>query len=222
MIKLKSISKSYFIDSQEIKVLKDINLTIKDGESIAIVGASGSGKSTLMYLIGLLDVPTEGEIYYDQQAVASLSDDQLSRLRNRYVGFVFQQFNLIDRLTVQENILLPVKYSQGKLDFQPEQRAKELMQRLGIAHRLDYYPNKLSGGEQQRTAIARALIMQPKLLLADEPTGNLDSKTGKQIMQVLHQLNQDLGVTLVMVTHDPKLAKQMGRQISIKDGQIHD
>ena len=221
MIKLKHIYKSYWLEEEEIKILDNVNLSIEAGESLAIVGASGSGKSTLMYLMGLLDTPTRGEIYYDDQAVSGLSDNQLSALRNRYVGFVFQQFNLIDRLTVKENILLPVRYTQQKLKYDPEQKANQLMHRLGIEHRAEFYPNKLSGGEQQRTAIARALIMQPKLLLADEPTGNLDSYTGKQIMQLLTELNQELGVTLVMVTHDNRLARTMGRQIKIKDGKIH-
>lgn len=220
MIKLLNVNKHYQIDHTVSQVLSDINLEIKDKEFIGILGASGSGKSTLMHILGLLDVPSSGEVYYDDHRVSELSDRQLSHLRNQYVGFVFQQFNLIDKLSVLDNVLLPAQYAKKRLPFNPRTHAEELLQRFGIYDRKDYYPNRISGGQQQRVAIARALVMNPKLILADEPTGNLDSKTGEEILSLIENLNHEFGVTVVMVTHDPKIAARTKRQIYIKDGRI--
>lgn len=219
MIKLTNVYKRFTLGSEEITILNNINLTIGDGEFTTIIGRSGSGKSTLMYLIGLLDTPTAGTVEVDKINVSRLSDDRISRLRNEYIGFVFQQFNLISKLTIQENILLPSLYSDRKdIDF--ESRAKELMAQFGIDHRAHSYPNKISGGEQQRVAIARALILDPKIMLADEPTGNLDTKNGKVILELLKDLHAKEKRTIVMITHDKDVAKMSERIVEIKDGQI--
>jgi putative ABC transport system ATP-binding protein len=204
----------------EVKAIDRINLTIKDRELMAILGASGSGKSTLMYLIGLLETPTAGQIWLDQTNVSSLNDRQLSKIRNQTIGFVFQQFNLLNKFTVLENVLLPVKYAKTKLNFDPQKRALELLRRFDIYDRRHFFPNKISGGQQQRAAIARALIMNPKIILADEPTGNIDTKTGRLILHLLQQLNQEFNVTVIIVTHDPSVAQITRRQINIKDGRL--
>ena len=174
MIKLVNVCKSYFLGDEEVKAVCNINLEIKDKDYIGILGTSGSGKSTLMYLIGLLEQPTSGKVILEGKDVSKLSDTDLSKIRNKTVGFVFQQFNLINRFTVLENVLLPTKYSKRDLDFDPIKRADELLTHFGIFDRRNFFPNKISGGQQQRVAIARALIMKPKVILADEPTGNLD------------------------------------------------
>jgi putative ABC transport system ATP-binding protein len=220
MIKLENVSKSYFLGDEEVGAVRNISLTIKEKEFIGILGSSGSGKSTLMHLIGLLEQPTSGRIFLEGRDVSKLSDDELSKIRNRTVGFVFQSFNLINRFTVLENVFLPVKYSKDKIDFNPASRAEDLLKRFGIFERRNFFPNKISGGQQQRVAIARALVMQPKIILADEPTGNLDSKTGDEIIEILKNLNKDFGVTVVLVTHEHDIAAQTGRRIYIKDGQI--
>ncbi|MBP9716771.1 MAG: ABC transporter ATP-binding protein [Candidatus Levybacteria bacterium] len=220
MIKFQDVEKDYLIGDETAKVLKKINLVIKDGEFTSIVGPSGCGKSTMMHILGLLDKPTSGKVVIDDKDVSHMSDDSLSEIRNRYVGFIFQQFNLINKLSVIENVILPAKYSKSKIDFNPVERAEELLTRFGIFERRDYRPNKISGGQQQRVAIARALIMKPKLILADEPTGNLDSKSGAEILKLLGELNKDLKVTVLIVTHDKEIAAQAKRQIQMKDGEI--
>ncbi|OGM10043.1 ABC transporter ATP-binding protein [Candidatus Woesebacteria bacterium RBG_13_34_9] len=220
MIKLQNICKSYFLGDEEVRAVCDVNLVIKDKEYVSILGSSGSGKSTLMYLIGLLEHPTSGEILLDGKDISKLNDDQLSRIRNRNVGFVFQQFNLINKYSVLENVLLPTRYSKERLEFQPIPRAEELLKNFGIWDRRNFFPNKISGGQQQRVAIARALIMKPKIILADEPTGNLDTKTGDEILNLLEQLNKDFGVTVVLVTHEKDVAVRTKRNIYIRDGKI--
>ncbi len=220
MIKFNHVEKQYLIGDEEVTVLKDINLLIKDGEFSSIVGPSGCGKSTMMHIMGLLDKPSKGKVLIDDKDISNLSDDQLSEIRNQTVGFIFQQFNLINKLSVIENVILPTRYSKKKLDFDPVKRAEEYLKRFGILERKDYRPNNISGGQQQRAAIARALIMNPKLILADEPTGNLDSKSGAEILRLLDELNSDLKVTILIVTHDKEIAANAKRQIHMKDGEI--
>ena len=220
MIKLQNIYKKFSLGDEELTILTNINLEIKDQEYISILGQSGSGKSTLMYLIGLLDKPTEGKILIDNVDTGKLSDDEVSKLRSQSIGFVFQQFNLINKLTVAENILLPTIYHRGILPFDPKEKAQELMERFNIAHRSQSYPNKISGGEQQRVAIARALVLEPRIILADEPTGNLDSKTGEIILDLIENLNKKDKKTIIVVTHDKNVAERTKRQIVMKDGEI--
>jgi len=221
MIKFRNVWKIYKLDGDiEYQALKGVNLEIKEGEFVSITGPSGSGKSTLMHLIGLLDKPTKGEIFINGKKVTYLKDDQLSTLRNEFVGFVFQQFNLIPKLNVLENILLPTIYARKKLKYDPKKKALDLLKKFGLGGKERSYPNKISGGQQQRVAILRALIMEPKLILADEPTGNLDSKTGVEIMNLLKALNEKEGITVVLVTHEADIAAYGKRMIRIKDGKI--
>ena len=220
MITLAHVNKIYQIDGEEFYALRDINLEIKQGEFTAILGPSGCGKSTLMHIIGLLDTPTSGKLLINNKDTSKLDDNELSRLRNESAGFIFQQFNLINKLTVLENIMLPTMYSAKKYSFEPKTRALELMDRFGIISKQKSYPNKLSGGQQQRVAITRALLNEPKIILADEPTGNLDSKTGKNILDLIRELNQKEGITVVLVTHDREIAESCQRHISMLDGKI--
>lgn len=221
MIKLNDVWKEYTLgDGSVFAALKGINFEIKTGEMVGIIGASGSGKSTLMHMIGLLDKPSRGQVLVNNKDISKLSDDETSKLRSEFVGFVFQQFNLLMKLTVLENILLPTIYSRKKLDYKPEERAAFLIEKFGLKGKETLRPNKLSGGQQQRVAIARALIMNPQLVLADEPTGNLDSKTGNEIMELFEELNRKDKVTLVIVTHEPSVANRTQRHIHIQDGKI--
>ena len=221
MIRLDIVSKSYKIDEETtFYALKDATLEIKQKEFISIIGPSGSGKSTLMHLIGLLDKPSQGELIIQNKKISKLDDDQISSLRNEFVGFVFQQFNLIPKLTVLENILLPTIYARKKLDYNPTEKATELLKKFGLFEKRNTYPNKISGGQQQRVAILRALIMEPKLILADEPTGNLDTKTGREIMELLKELNEKEGMTIAVVTHEADIAKYGKRIVNVRDGKI--
>lgn len=221
MIKLQNLWKEYQLDKDVVfTALKDINLTIEQGEFTSIVGPSGSGKSTLMHIIGLLDQPSKGTVLIDGKDTAKFDDNALSTLRNEFVGFVFQQFNLVNKLTIMENILLPAVYARKKLTYNPVEKAQYLIKRFRLDGKERSFPNKISGGQQQRVAIARALIMDPRLVLADEPTGNLDTRSGQEILQLLHELHESEKITVIIVTHDPNIAKKTERKIEIQDGQI--
>lgn len=218
MIELNDIKKTYLMGETEVHALNGISLTIEDGEFLAIIGPSGSGKSTLMNVIGCLDVADEGTYKLDGQYVRDISQRQLGIIRNRKIGFIFQQFNLLPKLTAYENVELPLVY-QGLSKEERKQRTMESLEKVGLADRMDHKPTELSGGQQQRVAIARALATHPTLILADEPTGNLDSKSGKEIMQMLKALNAE-GRGVVLITHDTWVAGQADRQVRIVDGQI--
>ena len=222
IIKLDDISKTYYLGEEKVKAVCNVTLDIYEKEYISILGSSGSGKSTLMYLIGLLEVPSKGKIYLDGKDVSKISDNTISHLRNQYIGFVFQSFNLINKFTVLENVLLPSKYSKAALDFDPQARALKILKDFGILDRKDFFPNKISGGQQQRVAIARSLIMNPKIILADEPTGNLDSKTGPEILSLMENLHKKYNTTIIMVTHEKNIAKRAKKLIYIKDGEVAD
>ena len=218
MIILKNIKKSYFIGERELSILKGINLRIHKGEFVILMGVSGSGKTTLMNIMGLLDTKTYGEFYFMDTRVEDLNDEALAGFRNRHIGFVFQQFFLLPYLNAIENVLIPIVYSDKDIRH-PREKARQLLERFNLADRTHNRPAQLSGGEQQRVAIARALINDPDLILADEPTGALDSKTGGEIMELFRMLNED-GKTVLVVTHDPKLASYGKRLIRIEDGTI--
>ena len=220
IIHLDQVSKTYFLGHEAVKAVSNISLKIFPKEYISILGTSGSGKSTLMYLIGLLETPSQGKIYLNNKDISQLDDFQLSKQRNESIGFIFQSFNLINKYTVLENVLLPTKYSKSKLKFNPQYRALDLLKKFKILDRKDFFPNKISGGQQQRVAIARALMMNPKIILADEPTGNLDSKTGKDILNLVDNLNKDFDTTVITVTHDKTVALRAQRQIYLKDGKV--
>jgi putative ABC transport system ATP-binding protein len=223
MIEVMDLTKTYLMGTVEVHALRGVSFKVERGEAVAIMGQSGSGKSTLMNILGCLDLPTSGEYYLEGTNIADLSDDQLARVRNRQIGFVFQQFNLLPRATIRRNVELPLFYAgmyDKKAVIDSTQRAEELLTSVGLGERLNHRPMELSGGEQQRVAIARALINQPKLILADEPTGNLDSKTGDEIMNILLNLNETRGLTLVIVTHDPGIAAQTQRVVHLSDGLI--
>jgi len=220
IIKLIDVHKDYFLASGiKVPALKGISLTIKKGEFISITGPSGSGKSTLMHIIGCLDTPTKGKVYFKGKNVARLSDSELSKIRRKEIGFVFQQFNLIPKLNLIENVALPLLFD-GVPRKRRISRAVELLKMVGLEKRMYHKPNEISGGEMQRTAIARALANNPSLILADEPTGNLDSKTGKQIMDLFKKINQEFKKTIVVVTHEKEVSAYAKRKIYLKDGKI--
>jgi putative ABC transport system ATP-binding protein len=219
MIHLEKISRIYEIGNQSIHALDAVDLDIGAGEFVAIMGRSGSGKSTLLNMLGCMDRPDEGEYLLDNNRVSDMDDDELSAVRNRYMGFVFQSFHLLPRLTTLENVLLPRRYHTEGLRDSDRQKAEDILAQVDLKDRMDHKPNELSGGQRQRVAIARSLINDPKVLLADEPTGNLDSKTSDAIMDLLKKLNEN-GQTIVMVTHEPEIADNAQRQIIMRDGRI--
>lgn len=218
LIKLKNIHKHYQMSEFTVKALDGVHLTIREGEFIALVGPSGSGKSTLMNVLGCLDMPTSGEYILDGKDVSSLSDAKLAEIRNKKIGFVFQSFNLMSNMTALDNVALPGKY-QKLSGRQSNKKAGEMIELVGLKDRAKHLPKELSGGQQQRIAFARAMLCSPSLLLADEPTGNLDSKTGKEILELICELNK-AGMTIVLVTHDEKVAEVADRKISLLDGKI--
>lgn len=219
LIRLEQLQHSFFQGKLEQRVLSDISLTITDSESVAITGPSGSGKSTLLSILGLLDNAPRGHYYLRSQEVNSLSREQRSLVRNRHIGWIFQNFNLIGDMTALENVALPLRFNQDIPSRHYQQRATEVLERVGLADKLNFLPGELSGGQQQRVAIARALVNRPGLILADEPTGNLDSSTGQSIVDLLLQLSSE-GAAVVMVTHDPAVASQCQRAIHLIDGKI--
>lgn len=218
MIKVKHVSKIYRHDSLETVALDDISFAVSQGEFVAIIGPSGSGKSTLMHILGALDTPTSGSYFLDGEDVGRLNDDELADIRNKKIGFVFQAYNLLPRATALKNVTLPMYYA-GVPKEERLKRAKEYLEMVGLGDRIDYNPNQLSGGQQQRVAIARALSMQPKIILADEPTGNLATNQSLEIMEIFKKLNEE-GHTIVMITHEPNIAQFAKRIISLRDGKI--
>jgi len=219
-IKMSNISKVFETQALETHALTDINLTINKGDYVSISGPSGCGKSTLLSLLGLLDMPSSGQYFIEGEDVSQLSLDQAAETRNSKIGFIFQSFNLIDELSVFDNVALPLRYHSDKPDAQTiKKRVSECLAQVSMTHRVSHKPNQLSGGQQQRIAIARALVTNPSILLVDEPTGNLDSKSGDQVMDVLSQLN-DGGTTICMVTHDPRYADMAKTQLKLLDGAI--
>jgi putative ABC transport system ATP-binding protein len=219
MIEAKDITKVYKVGDDEVRALNGVNLVINDGEMVSIMGPSGSGKSTLMAILGCLDVPTDGEYLVDQQPVAKFKEDQLANLRAHKIGFVFQQFNLLPRTSALENVMLPLTYDGTKVKERIA-KAEEALEIVGLKDRMKHHPNQLSGGQQQRVAIARALVNDPTLLLADEPTGNLDSKTGAEILMLFQKLHAEKKLTVVYVTHDAFVAHHTGRIIHLMDGKV--
>lgn len=217
VIRTDALTKQVTTGEQQLTILHDINLQIASGEAVAIIGASGSGKSTLLGLLAGLDLPTSGKVHLDSVDIFALDEDERAALRGKVMGFVFQSFQLLPALTALENVMLPLELARIS---DAETPAKRLLERVGLGQRLDHYPKQLSGGEQQRVAIARAFATNPRLLLADEPTGNLDSATGTQIIELMFELNREHGTTLVLVTHDEALSRRCSRQIRLVDGRL--
>ena len=218
IIETQNLVKSFQVGSEEVQALKGINLSVKKGEFLSIMGPSGSGKTTLMNIIGCLDTPTSGQYYLNNQLVNELDDDNLAMIRNKEIGFVFQSFHLLARNSALNNVMLPLKYA-GIKETDAYQRAKEVLEKVGLMNRVNHSPSELSGGQQQRVAIARALVNKPSIVFADEPTGNLDSQTGNDVMKLFQELN-DQGQTIILITHEEDIAMQSKRIITIKDGLI--
>ena len=220
MIELKEVSKIYTIGEEQVYALNHANMKIREGEFVSIIGPSGSGKSTMMNIIGCLDVADEGEYILDGISIEQYSERELAKIRNRKLGFIFQNFNLLPKLTAEENVELPLLY-QGVKASERRRRVREALERVELSHRLHHRPTELSGGQQQRVAIARALVTCPSLFLADEPTGNLDTKTGEEIMRLFHELHE-VGNTIVLITHDNGVAEEAERKIRIRDGSVEE
>jgi len=219
VIKLENVWKKYKIGEEDLSILKGVNLEIMPGSFTTIMGPSGSGKSTLMYLLGLLDTPSLGKIFLDGQDVSDFSEDELAQIRGKKIGFIFQQFNLLQNLTALENVMLPMIF-QGTSEEERIKKAKVLLDSVDLEHRINHKPKEMSGGEQQRMAIARSLVNNPEILIGDEPTGNLDSSTGKTVMEILSKLHKEQKKTIIVVTHDPTIAHYSQNIIHIQDGQI--
>lgn len=220
MIDFNNITKTYIMGEMELQVLKGISLKISEGEFTSIIGPSGSGKSTLMNIIGCLDLPTTGEYHLDSREISTYDEDALARIRNEKIGFVFQKFNLLPKLNAYENVELPLVY-RGVKPRERKERVEEVLESVGLFDRMQHRPSELSGGQQQRVAIARALAGDPAVLLGDEPTGNLDSRSGSEVMEIIEKLN-DNGKTIILITHDAEVAQQARKQITIRDGLIMD
>jgi len=218
ILNLENVSKIYQMDGVSVKALDNVTLTITEGDFVSIIGPSGSGKSTMMHIVGCLDTPTSGKVFLDGQEVSQMSERQLAQVRNKKIGFVFQQFNLLPRTSALENVSLPLLYN-GTPSSQIPQKAAEVLGKVGLGERLGHHPNQLSGGQQQRVAIARALVTDPSIILADEPTGNLDSKSGVEIMDIFKRLHHQ-GRTIILVTHDDEIADQAQRIIRLRDGKV--
>lgn len=219
MIKLENVSRIYEMGDEKVAALSDINIQVKDGEFVAVIGPSGSGKTTLLNIIGGLDTPTKGRVIIGDWDINELKDKQKSYFRNQTIGFVFQSFNLMPFYTALENATMPLLWSHKGLKG-GEDRAKEILKLVGLGDRIKFYPTQLSSGQRQRVSIARAIVNKPKLILADEPTGNLDSKTGQEIINLLKQINKEAGSTLIIITHDASISKEAGRVIKLMDGKI--
>jgi len=219
MIRLENVSKTYYMGGEQINALSNINLVVEEGEMVAVIGPSGSGKSTLLHIIGGLDSPTSGEVTISGQKLSHSNDTELAHYRNKSVGFVFQTFNLHPTYNALENVAMPLIFSKVPRTERLK-RASEVLETMGLSKRSSHLPNQLSGGERQRVCIARALVTKPKLILADEPTGNLDSKTGDLILKLLQQLNKERGITLLLVTHNTDIAEQAPRTLFMRDGKI--
>jgi putative ABC transport system ATP-binding protein len=218
VIEVHNLTKTYMMGEVEVQALRGVSFTIQRGEIVSIMGPSGSGKSTMMNTLGCLDRPTSGEYILDGEMVATMTDDQLASVRNRKVGFVFQSFNLLSRQTATFNVELPLRYA-GQVEGR-RAKAEDALRSVGLGDRMTHRPTELSGGQQQRVAIARAIVNNPAIIMADEPTGNLDSKVGREIMSLLLNLNKERGTTLIIVTHDPKIADQTQRVIRLRDGEL--
>jgi len=219
VIKTSDLTKVYQMGTLEVYALRGVSLQVRRGEILAIMGPSGSGKSTLMNILGCLDQPTGGAYYLDDENVSHMSDDELAEVRNRRVGFVFQSFNLLPRTSALENVMLPLAYADTPAR-ERRARAEEVLHKVGLGDRMHHTPNELSGGQQQRVAIARALVNHPSIILADEPTGNLDSTSGREVMAILQELNREQGITVVLVTHDPRIAQHAQRVFHLFDGEV--
>lgn len=223
LIEIKDLTKVYQMGEVEVRALRGVSLKIEQGEWVAIMGPSGSGKSTLMHLISCLDTPTSGAYYLDGEDVSHMGENELAAIRNRKIGFVFQSFNLLSRTPALKQVMLPMQYSRNGSRIEPSERrerASQALEMVGLGERMEHKPSELSGGQQQRVAIARALVNNPPILMADEPTGNLDSKSGREVMDIFHRLHEEHGITLVMVTHDEDIGAEAQRIIRLFDGKL--
>ena len=220
VIAVKNLVKTYIVGEVEVRALRGVNLEVQRGEFLAVTGPSGSGKSTFMHIVGCLDRPTSGQYFLDGQDVSRMSKDALAAVRNRKIGFVFQGFNLLSRTSALDNVELPLLYGSGLRAAERHKRAMEMLGAVGLGNRADHHPNQLSGGQQQRVAIARALINNPSIVLADEPTGNLDSKTSIEVMDIFQRLNRERGITVVLITHEHDIAEYGSRIVSFRDGLV--